>query len=235
MIGRLFGKKDVQLHPETIRYARVWNPATTDVAMLDNEQSTPVRLFQDLCDEYERPFVIDVGSHVGTLLLAAAGKANIRGWAFEPHSAVCDVLNRNMALNGMSGRIAVFPQALSHFPGRRILKSPRNDKDSWLSCIGQPNYSPYQEQYVDVVRLDDVAGVEDLEAIDIINIDAEGSELFVLIGATETINTHKPDILLKVNWAGLNQLDVYINNLTDYLEKPRGNGPVLSISRILAA
>ncbi|MDA8430850.1 MAG: FkbM family methyltransferase [Geobacteraceae bacterium] len=185
---------------------------------LNNDQSTIAKLFRDLCSEYEQPFVIDVGSHVGTALLAATARENISGWAFEPHSAVCEVLNRNLALNSISDRIVVFREALSHFPGRRILKSPHNDKDSGLSCIGQTNYSPHKEQYVDVVRLDDVSGVAGLEAVDIINIDTEGSELFVLIGATETINKHKPDILLKVNWGNLNQLDVYINNLTDYLE-----------------
>lgn len=199
-------------------YARGWNVAASGMAELDHDQQTLAQLFHDLCSEYERPFVIDVGSHIGTSLLAASARENISGWAFEPHSAVNEILCHNLALNGMADRFTVFQKALSHFPGRRILKSPPNDNNSGLSCIGQPNYSPYQEQYVDVVRLDDVNDVERLESIDIISIDTEGSELFVLIGANETINKHKPDILLKVNWANLNQLDVYINNLTDYLE-----------------
>lgn len=216
MIGRLFGNSNVQIHPDTVRYERGWNLTTTGVAELVSDQSIIARLFHDLCCEYEQPFVIDIGSHVGTSLLTAAAQEGIRGWAFEPHSAVCEVLRHNLAINGMADRFAVFQKALSHFPGRRILKSPRNDKDSGLSSLGQPNYSPYKEQYVDAVRLDDID--TGIDAVDIINIDAEGSELFALIGATETINTHKPDILLKVNWGNLNQLDLYINNLTDYLE-----------------
>ncbi len=189
------------------------------MAELDCDQSAFARLFYDVCSEFERPFVIDVGSHVGGLLLAAgAGQKNISGWAIEPHSAVCEVLKRNIALNGMEGRFEVFQNAISHFPGRRILKSPLNDEDSGLSCIGQPNYAPYQEQYVEVVTLDELAETAGLETVDVINIDCEGSELFVLIGAAETINTYKPAILLKVNWSALNQLDLYFNNLTDYLE-----------------
>ncbi len=218
MIGRLFGKIDVQLHHETVRYAREWDQVGAEMAVLGGDQSTLVRFLHDLCSEYDHPFVIDVGSHVGTCILGTSGQGNVRGWSFEPHFAVCEVLKRNIALNGMTGLFVVFQKALSHFPGRRILKSPPNDKDSGLSSLGQPNYSPYNEQYVDVVKLDDVAGVEGLEDIDIINIDAEGSELFVLIGATEIINKHKPDVLLKVNWANLNQLDLYIENLVDYLE-----------------
>lgn len=185
---------------------------------LGHDQLPLVRLFHDLCNEYDHPFIIDVGSHVGTLPLVAALQKDVRGWAFEPHSDVCELLTRNIALNGMKGRFEVIHKALSHFPGRRVLKSPRHDKDSALSCIGQPNYSPYKEQYIDVVRLDDMVIASGLEAVDIINIDTEGNELFVLIGATETIDKHKPDILLKVNWGNLNQLDIYINNLTDYLE-----------------
>ena len=219
MIGRLFGNREVQLHSETVLYSREWTTAVAGSAELGSDKRALVRLLHELCSEYEQPFVIDVGSHVGTSLLVAAIRPNnIRGWAFEPHSAACEVLNCNIALNGMTDRFIVFQKALSHFPGRRILKSPHNDKNSGLSCIGQPNYATYKEQYVDVVRLDDVVEGTGLEAIDIINIDTEGSELFVLIGATETINKYKPDILLKVNWANLNQLDVYINNLTDYLE-----------------
>jgi len=218
LIGRLYGNKLVKLHPETVLYAREWNVAASGMTVLDIDQQVHVRLFYDLCSEYERPFIIDVGSHVGTSLLVAAAREDIQGWVFEPHLAVYEVLTHNVALNGMAGRFNFFQKALSHFPGRKILKSPRNDADSGLSSIGQPNYSPYKEQYVEVVKLDDVDGVEDLESIDIIRIDTEGSELFVVIGATETINKHKPDILLKVNWANLNQMDVYINNLADYLE-----------------
>lgn len=213
----MFENREVQLHPETVLYTREWN-LTAAGAALGGEQSALVKFFHDLCSEYDQPFVIDVGSHVGTSLLGTAARENIRGWAFEPHSAVREVLNRNIVLNGLADRFVTFQKALSHFPGKRILKSPRNDKDSGLSCIGQPNYAPYKEQYVDVARLDDIVEGAGREAVDIINIDAEGSELFVLIGATETINKHKPDILLKVSWASLNQLDVYINNLTDYLE-----------------
>ena len=217
LTGRLFGNNEVQLHLETVLYAKEWNLTAVGTAVLGGDQPALVRLFHDLCSEYEQPFVIDVGSHVGTSLLGVA-RENIRGWAFEPHLAVFEVLKRNLALNGMAGRFVVFQKALSHFPGRRVLKSPRNDKDSDLSCIGQPNYAPHQEQYVDVVRLDDIVSAAGLDAVDIISIDTEGNELFVLIGATEAIDKHKPDILLKVNWGNLNQLDVYINNLTDYLE-----------------
>lgn len=209
---------EVQLHPDTVLYSSDWNAVSTGRAELDRDQSALARLFHDLCGGFERPFIIDVGSHAGTFLLAAAGQDNLSGWAIEPHPAVCELLKRNLALNGMDRRFEVFQIALSHFPGRRILKSPLNDKDSGLSCIGQPNYAPYQEQYVEVLALDGLAEAQGLETVDVINIDCEGSELFVLIGAAEIIDKHKPAILLKVNWAALNQQDMYLNNLTDYLE-----------------
>ena len=206
------------MQPETILYTRKWLSAEAGTAELSRDQQLSVSFFSSLCNEYDKPFVIDVGSHVGTRILISAARKPLCGWAFEPHSAVCDVLRQNLATNGMSGAFRVFQKALSHFPGRRVLKSPCSNKDSALSCLGQPNYSPYQEQYVDVCRLDDIEGIEKLAAIDIISVDTEGSELFMLIGAAETISRHKPDILTRVNWANLNQMDVYINNLTDYLE-----------------
>lgn len=218
MTGSSFESGKLQLHPGTFRYSRAWSLAADGTVELAQEQQPLARLFQALCREYEHPFIIDVGSHVGTLPLVVSQNRDITGWLFEPHATACELLHHNIAANGLSNRFQVFQKAISHFPGRRILKSPANDKDSGLSCIGQPNYSPSTEQYVDVVKLDDLACDARLESIDIINVDTEGSELFVLIGATETINRHKPDILLKVNWGNLNQSDVYINNLTDYLE-----------------
>jgi len=218
LIGKLFGKREIHLHPETANFTRAWNSTANGVMELGHDQLLLARLFHDLCSEYDRPFIIDVGSHVGTLPLVAAVQKNVGGWVFEPHSEVCEVLTRNIALNGMIDRFEIIQKALSHFAGRRVLKSPRHDKDSGMSCIGQPNYSPYIEQYVDVVRLDDMVIVAGLDEVDIINIDTEGSELFVLIGATETINKYKPDLLLKINWGNLNQQDIYVNNLTDYLE-----------------
>jgi len=218
MTGRLFENFTVRLHPDTSRYSRDWKTTASGMMELENGQMALVRLFHDLCSGYEQPFVIDVGSHVGTFPLVAARLENIRGWAFEPHADVCEVLSQNIAGNGLASRFGVFRKALSNFPGRRILKSPGNDRYSGLSCTGQPNYSPYKEQYVDVATLDEIAASAGLAALDVINIDTEGSELAVLTGAAETIGRFKPDILLKVNWGNLNQLDAYVNNLTDYLE-----------------
>ena len=217
-IASFFGSHSIKLHPETVLFAKSWNSTGRDTAVLDEGHMSLVKVFQNLCSEYEQPFIIDVGAHVGTFSLAAALQPDSRGCAFEPLKAACDLLRENLALNGIENRWTVIQKALSNYPGRRILKSPRKDKESGLSCIGQTNYSNYKEEYVDVVRLDDVVSSAGIETVDIINIDTEGCELFVLIGAAETISKHKPDILISVNWANLNQFDLYLNNLTDYLE-----------------
>ncbi|HEY4744704.1 MAG TPA: FkbM family methyltransferase [Desulfuromonadaceae bacterium] len=218
LTGRLGGDRAVALHPEAVRYAGSWNPTTSGTASLAAEEASLVRIFHDLCSEYGQPFVIDVGAHVGTFSLVGAFHKGMRGLCFEPHPAVCDILRANLALNNMTGRFVVHQQAISNYPGRRILKSPHKDRDSGLSCIGQPNFGAYKEQYVDVVRLDDVVSSSAIDAVDIITVDAEGCELFVAIGAAETITRFKPDLLLRVNSAHLIQFGLYINNLTDYLE-----------------
>lgn len=215
--GRI-GAHSIKLHPGTIDYARSWSSTGGKTAALDADRMSLAGVFQALCSEYEQPFIIDVGAHVGTFSLAAALQPNVRGCAFEPLAAVCDILRENIDLNGISGRWTVFQKALSNYPGRRILKSPRNGKESALSCIGQANYADYREEYVDVVRLDDVVSSAGIAMVDIINIDTEGGELLVLIGASETISKYKPDLLISVNWANINQFDLYPNNLSDYLE-----------------
>lgn len=220
-ISSLDGKLDnqsIKLHPETLRYSKFWNPTGQNRATLDEKQLQLVKVFQNLCSEHGQPFVIDVGAHIGTFSLVAAAQPNLRGCAFEPLSSVCDVLRHNIDLNSIGSRWSVFQKALSNYPGRRIIKSPRKDKESGLSCIGQINYADYKEEYVDAERLDDIVNSLEIPTIDIINIDTEGGELFVLIGAAKTISKHKPDLMINVNWANINQFDVYPNNLFDYLE-----------------
>ena len=216
--GTLLDTCSIKLHPETLRYSKFWNSTGQNTAALDEKQLQLVKVFKDLCSEHEQPFVIDVGAHIGTFSLVAAAQPNLRGCAFEPLSSVCDVLRHNIDLNSIGSRWSVFQKALSNYPGRRIIKSPRKDKESGLSCIGQINYADYKEEYVDVERLDDIVNSLEIPTIDIINIDNEGGELFVLIGAAKTISKHKPDLMINVNWANINQLDVYPNNLFDYLE-----------------
>jgi len=218
LTARFGGSASIKLHSETVRYSRLWSSGGGDSAELDDDRMSLVKVFQDLCGEYEQPFVIDVGANVGTFSLAASSHPGLRGLSFEPMSSVCNILRDNIALNNLGNKWSVIQKALSNYPGPRILKSPRKDKESGLSCIGQTNYSDYKEEYVDVVRLDDVAASAGISAVDIITIDTEGCELFVLIGAAETIDKHKPDLLISVNWANINQFDLYPNNLFDYLE-----------------
>jgi FkbM family methyltransferase len=218
LAGRLIGNNTIALHPETVRYAGPWNITASGMASLEAESASLVRVFHDLCSEYDQPFVIDVGAHVGTFSLVGALHGGMQGCSFEPHPAVCDILRTNLVLNGMASRYTVHQKALSNYTGRRVLKSPHKDKESGLSCIGQPNFGVYKEQYVDVVKLDDIMSSRTVGSVDIITIDTEGCELFVLIGAAETIDKFKPDLLLKVNSAHLIQFGLYINNLEDYLE-----------------
>ena len=217
LLGRM-GPYSIKLHPETVRYSRLWNSTCGDKAALDDNHWPLVKVFHDLCSEYEQPFVIDVGAHVGTFSLVASSHPGMRGIAFEPMTSVCDVLMSNIALNNLENRWCVVQKALSNYPGRRILKSPGNDRESGLSCIGQINYADYREEYVDVVRLDDAVKSAGITSVDIINIDTEGCELFVLIGGAETISRYKPDLMININWANINQFDLYPNNFSDYLE-----------------
>ena len=218
MTGRLIGGSTIALHPDTVRYARAWDMASPGMASLEAEEASLANALHDLCSRYGQPFVIDVGAHVGTLSLVGALHEGMRGLSFEPHPAVCDILRQNLALNGLSGRFAVHQKAVSNHSGRRGLKSPHKDKESGMSCIGQPNFRNYKENYVDVVKLDDLVAVSGSESVDIITIDTEGCELFVLLGAIATITRHKPDILIKVNWSTLIQFGVNANHLTNYLD-----------------
>ena len=61
----------------------------------------------------EEPIVLwDIGANIGLYSLFAAQTRKCRVIAFEPHAATFDLLNLNIALNRLEGRITALPVAL---------------------------------------------------------------------------------------------------------------------------
>ena len=146
-------------------------------------------------------FLVDIGANTGYCALLPAVNRQIKCLAFEPNLEICSILQNNIESNGLSDNVQVLPVALAEKPGTAVLKIPASGVDSGLACMGSPTrFSSWREISVPVDTLDRILERKKIHKVDLIKIDTEGAELFVLRGALETIKKHRPAVICE-HWA----------------------------------
>ncbi|HRO32767.1 MAG TPA: FkbM family methyltransferase [Brevundimonas sp.] len=143
--------------------------------------------------------VIEVGANLGYYAVAMAQKVGPGGFltSFEANPRIAALTQKSLAFNGFAARSRVIPQAALNEPGEiSFVVSRRNSGGGFVTYWeGQP-YEDGVVLKVPAVRLDDtVSG-----PIDMIRIDAEGSEPFILRGAEAILKANR-DIVLCLEWS----------------------------------
>ncbi len=144
--------------------------------------------------------VVDVGAHIGiyTLLGALLTGPTGRVFSFEPTPATFDILRLNLELNGFDSRVKVFQSAVSDRQGHTMLKL--SQRTGLNSIFGNIEASAGSTE-VDTVKLDDV--LRDVGTIDVMKIDAEGAEPWILKGMHEIL-ANNPNITIFMEFAPSN-------------------------------
>jgi FkbM family methyltransferase len=173
-------------------------------------------LFWDGIDGYERETsktlrfffsrvqtFVDVGANYGMYaILGALWNPDVVVVAFEPTPAIYSGLKRNVALNGLEGRITCENLALADRSGSAILHLPQSEgKDaestgtlatnSWQVRQNTPNVA------VDAVSFDDYESSHPMK-VDLIKIDVEDFEAAVLGGMRRVIERDRPFIICEI-------------------------------------
>ena len=136
---------------------------------------------------------VDVGANVGyfTLLAASMGARVI---AYEPTPEVCERLCENVKLNSFD-RVTVVNAAVMDKPGRLSLYQSTADPEA-NNLFGQGD-RPIE---VEAVSLDFDLQSRGVQEVDLLKIDAEGAEPFVLDGASALLRSKAaPSIIVEVN------------------------------------
>lgn len=136
---------------------------------------------------------LDIGANVGyfTLLMGRAVGESGKVTAFEPDRVNRRLLQSNIENNGMCGRVDVKPVALGNDTGAaKVHLCETNPGD-------HRTYRPIGESRecydVEMIRLDDIG--EELGAFDVVKMDVQGYEGYVLEGGRNVFNA-QPNITM---------------------------------------
>jgi FkbM family methyltransferase len=150
---------------------------------------------------------VDVGTHIGTISIPVAGKV-AKVISFEPSPITFATLSRNISLNKV-GNIQVIMKGLGKSPSHATLEPLyRGDSGSQTLSVG--------DGAIPITTLD-----VEVPRADIIKIDAQGTELEVLLGASKLIAGSRPLIIVEIDLSFLRQHGVGVGDLAAFF---RTNG-----------
>jgi FkbM family methyltransferase len=142
--------------------------------------------------------VLDIGANIGIFSIGAAGCApQGKIFAFEPGGATYAALVKNVA---PYPNVTTFHMALGEHTGEQTLFTPGDE--SAMASLDPKFASLYKkdeklkEERVAVQTVDNIVQELGLTKLDVIKIDAEGSEMAILRGASRTIASLRPTIIV---------------------------------------
>ena len=146
---------------------------------------------------------IDIGANTGYYsILAAAVNSKIKIHSFEPAHGPAYYLDQNISINYFTENINTHSIALSDKEGQVEFYEVQNAKYRYLThnlggvgSLKKENNSMRASTIVKAMTLDNFVEQEGLQKIDLMKIDTEGTEHFILSGASQTIERCKPIII----------------------------------------
>ena len=141
---------------------------------------------------------VDVGANKGDYSLFAGHLVGPAGLvlAVEPVPENSQWLRRSIRVNGLHN-VQVVELALASTEGEADLFL--GEKSGWHSLRGGGKGLTTETITVKTTRLDSLLREQSIKRVDGIRIDVEGAELDVLLGAQETIETHRPVLWLDLH------------------------------------
>ena len=173
----------------------------------------PARWFRYFEPDYEKENVlflqntvkpghtgIDVGAHLGLMSVIAAQLSgpNGRVFAFEPSPSTFSVLKKVCGLNRFAPQITCIQAAVTE-KAEEVSFYLSSDKGSNSNSLVQKHALNRTAIRIPGISLDVFAEEQKLSRLDWIKIDAEGSELSVLRGATTCMSRFRPAMVLAIH------------------------------------
>lgn len=165
----------------------------------------------------DKKVIFDIGGHIGLCALPMSTNISQESviYSFEPSNRNRYYLQKHIELNDISN-IYVIDSLLGDTNKENVEFFELNDVSGTPSIVNIKE--GFQKVLKKQVTLDSFC--EDNRLIpDLLKIDVEGAEFFVLNGGTKIIKMYKPDIVLSLHPKHLNKLGLDMNYLFEFCDK----------------
>lgn len=190
-LGDYIRNRPVRVHDGT-QY--LWVQRWISRSLSRHKEGYTMELFEQHCKPGN--VFIDIGANIGEYTLAASRIVGRDGrvYAFEPDPRNYKILKRNIAANGQ-GNITSIQSALGDKNGQIDFHLDVDPSESSLYRLNSRAHAHVRSIRVPVSTLDKFVSDNGLVSIDIVKIDAEGSEPVILSGMREAILKHRPSVM----------------------------------------
>jgi FkbM family methyltransferase len=162
--------------------------------------------------------VVDIGAHLGLMSVIIAKLVGEKGkvYSFEPTPKTFEIFKRIITLNHFDTIIKPYNKAVSNFVGMVDFFVDENEGSNANSLVSRKDKNR-ASQKTEVNTLDNIISEIKTDKLNLIKIDAEGSELDVLLGAKNTIYNYRPIIILAIHPSLVKNNDQKLEDIYDLL------------------
>jgi len=171
--------------------------------------------------------MLDVGANIGFYTIGLGRMLKPHGgrvFAIEPVRSNYDRLVENIRLNNLEEAVTTLNYALGNEQGSILIQMETdNQASTGNAALVVDGASDRDAQTngvsrVPLMRLDDIAGAQNIHRLDLIKVDIEGAELQFLHGSEKMIQQHLPVIYSEVNPHRMNLFGYGFKDLRALLE-----------------
>jgi len=156
---------------------------------------------------------IEIGANHGVTAVTIASRIGSEGWlyAFEPVPEHFAILKSNLSRNHIDNASA-HQLAVTDRPGR--IRFYKHGGGSGIAPAEDA-----EQIWVDATTITDFLAEQNVDGIDLLNMDCEGSELLALRGAHPLLREAAPQIFCEVHHGYLQQVGQSAEQLVAYLQR----------------
>jgi FkbM family methyltransferase len=136
---------------------------------------------------------VDVGANVGMFAVRQA-RRGAHVYAFEPNPSCYKRLSKAVVENGLTHRVSIFNYAVGRTVGVGALRVP-NNRTALGSVTSVDPAVAIPSSAVRITSLASILPALGVERVDLLKVDAEGSEVDVLRGASRTLRSTERVVL----------------------------------------
>jgi len=180
---------------------------------------------KEVCDsivnelvKVKNPVFLDVGANIGLISLYIISKIpNIHIYAFEPGPHQNQLFKKTIFANKLADKITLYNDALSYKVGKAnfmVHNTKVASLDGFFDTdrVGEVNFVE-----VSVTTIDEWLESAGYPAVNVVKIDTEGAELWILEGGLNMIHQNKPVIFLEIWYKNLIKYPYNAKSILDKL------------------